>query len=442
MDGVGTEAVAKAWPYLGHADRFIRYAARVAIERQPLESWMAQLNAETRPLAIIEGVTALARIGKPVNRAAAFQLLDKLPKAQMSEPQLLTLLRAYQLAYIRLGKPEGDLLKAHQKALDQMYPSKSNTLNRELSQMLVALGSPSVVAKTVPLLSIALDDVTGETAKSLLERNAGYAAASEAAARSNPNRQQMWYAYTLREATVGWTPELRKAYFSWYPRTGGWKGGNSFRKFLDNMRNESLELVQDVAERKALDVLSAKSQQEAAAKMASAKGPGRAGTVDEVVTTTKAGLKGRNFENGKAMFSATLCLSCHRFNGDGGGTGPDLTGAGARYTMRDLAEHILDPSKVISDQYDSHVIETKDGGVVIGRIVVEENGKVFVAVNPFDLGTTMAVDEKEIASKKVHNVSMMPPGLINSLNPDELQDLLAYIMSAGNPQDKAFQAGK
>ena len=33
---------------------------------------------------------------------------------------------------------------------------------------------------------------------------------------------------------------------------------------------------------------------------------------------------------------------------------------------------------------------------------------------------------------------MMPPGLINTLNEDELKDLLAYLLSGGNPQDKMF----
>ena len=33
---------------------------------------------------------------------------------------------------------------------------------------------------------------------------------------------------------------------------------------------------------------------------------------------------------------------------------------------------------------------------------------------------------------------MMPPGLINSLNEDELKDLLAYLLSGGNDKDKMF----
>jgi len=34
---------------------------------------------------------------------------------------------------------------------------------------------------------------------------------------------------------------------------------------------------------------------------------------------------------------------------------------------------------------------------------------------------------------------MMPSGLIDILNQDEVLDLIAYIRSAGDPKDKAFK---
>jgi hypothetical protein len=40
---------------------------------------------------------------------------------------------------------------------------------------------------------------------------------------SHPNRQAIAYAYALREAKAGWTPELRKAFFGWFPRTAPWQ---------------------------------------------------------------------------------------------------------------------------------------------------------------------------------------------------------------------------
>jgi hypothetical protein len=45
----------------------------------------------------------------------------------------------------------------------------------------------------------------------------------------------------------------------------------------------------------------------------------------------------------------------------------------------------------------------------------------------------------EIKARKPYNVSMMPPGLINSLNPEELQDLLAYVLSGGKAEDPMFK---
>ncbi|MEO7318617.1 MAG: c-type cytochrome, partial [Chthoniobacteraceae bacterium] len=256
---------------------------------------------------------------------------------------------------------------------------------------------------------------------------------------SRPNHQAIDYAYTLRCATVGWTPESRKAFFAWFPRTREWKGGNSFTKFIDNMRTESLaNFVPDTAERAALDTMSKAAPPAPAANLTMPKGPGRAYTTDDVVALAKDGLHGRDFAQGKAMFAATLCVNCHHFAGEGGNIGPDLTGSGSRYTIRDLTENIVDPSKVISDQYGTEQIEKKDGGTVIGRVVSEENGKLSVMMSALAPDVHTAIATTEIKSRKPFNISMMPPGLINALNKDELLDLYAYLLSGGNAQDKAF----
>ena len=59
---------------------------------------------------------------------------------------------------------------------------------------------------------------------------------------------------------AGWTPELKKTFFSWFPRTHEWHAGNSFPKFMDHIRTEALaNFVTDAAERTALDDLSSKA---------------------------------------------------------------------------------------------------------------------------------------------------------------------------------------
>jgi putative heme-binding domain-containing protein len=107
--------------------------------------------------------------------------------------------------------------------------------------------------------------------------------------------------------------------------------------------------------------------------------------------------------------------------------------------LRDLVENILEPSKVISDQYESTLIEQQDGSVIVGRVAKEEGGQVHIAVNPFAPSETTAVPAEKIKERKPYPISMMPPGLINPLNLDEVLDLLAYLQSGGNPRDKAFE---
>src|SRR5204862_1516606 len=92
-------------------------------------------------------------------------------------------------------------------------------------------------------------------------------------------------------------------------------------------------------------------------------------TVEELVPVVEKGLTGRNFEQGRNLFGETKCFACHRFNNEGGGAGPDLTIVSGRFGARDLLESIIEPSKVISDQYAAVVITTTKGKQIMGRIV-------------------------------------------------------------------------
>lgn len=459
--------IAAAWPYLSHSDRYVRFAARVAIERLPVELWQEKALAETQPMALIEAMVALARAhghkvdpqaphskppagpsSEPIKNVspekAALQMemlksLSRLEGADLTVSQHLGALRALELILIRLGKPSPEVCEAIVEKLEPLYPSQDEGINRELCQLLIVLDSTKAPAKTLALMAQAKDDFQAVASDAVLSRNDGYANAARAAAGSRPNAQQMYYMFCLRNAKAGWTPELRKTFFSWFPRARTWKGGNSFKGFIENIRKESLACFVPESEVAAMDALSSKVEGADIPNYVAPKGPGRAWSVDEVVALTQGGLKGRNFKNGEAMYRSVMCATCHRFNGEGGSIGPDLTGSGNRYTLRDLMENIVEPSKVISDQYDSHEIVKKDGTTILGRIVVEENGKVFVMANPFAPNDQMAINESEIARKETRKVSMMPPGLINALNQDELLDLLAYLVSGGNDQDKVFK---
>ena len=169
------------------------------------------------------------------------------------------------------------------------------------------------------------------------------------------------------------------------------------------------------------------------------KGPGHAYTMKDTVPAMPAKLTGRDFARGKAMFTAAACVACHKVNNEGGGVGPDLSGAGSRYSIRDLLENIIEPSAVISDQFGSEQIERADGEAIVGRVVGEEDGELLIMANPFAPDDKTKVKLSAIKARKPFPVSMMPPGLINSLNEEELKDLLAYILSGGNESDAMFK---
>jgi putative heme-binding domain-containing protein len=160
--------------------------------------------------------------------------------------------------------------------------------------------------------------------------------------------------------------------------------------------------------------------------------------VDELVPVVEQGLKGRNFERGRQLFGETKCFICHRFHNEGGGTGPDLTLVSGRFGARDLLESILEPSKVVSDQYQAIVITLADGRQVTGRIVNLFGDGFQVNTDMLDPNKLENVNRKNIDSIKPSKVSMMPEGLIDVLTQDEILDLVAYLYSRGNRNAPMF----
>ncbi|MDX1637078.1 MAG: hypothetical protein R3281_03845, partial [Balneolaceae bacterium] len=88
------EAVSTAWPYLSDDDRFIRHAARVAVEAQPVESWSGKALTEMNPQARITAMVALARTGSESYRDKALKSLLELNVHALDAEQQLGYLRA------------------------------------------------------------------------------------------------------------------------------------------------------------------------------------------------------------------------------------------------------------------------------------------------------------------------------------------------------------
>lgn len=429
------------WPLLSHSDRFIRYAARVALEFQDVKLWEDRVLTEKNAEALLTSTVAFTHMAGVEKKSALTAALAKLDFKSLPEEQKLELLRAHQLVFIRLGQPDAASAAAVLKQLDEHFPSKTYSVDRELANVLIFLNSPTVIGKCLTLMNPKEEntDNTLAAAAEVIARNQGYGSTVAKILGNTPNLQQMHYAFALRNMRFGWTLEQRKQYFAWYQEAAKRSGGNSYQKFLVNMQKEALENASE-NERKLLAGAAVTIAPIKEAELPKPLGPGKESgySIDEVLALIGPGLKGRNFEAGARAYKASRCISCHRFDGDGGSTGPDLTNVAGRFSQKDLLESIIDPSKVISDQYKASIIELKNGKTISGRVLSEVDGKLTVLTDPVDHTKIMEIPLSDIEERTASTVSLMPKDLLKPLSKEEILDLLAYLLSRGNPNDASF----
>ena len=427
------EAITAAWPHLSSKDRFVRHAARVAVESQPVSEWAGRVYREADPQARITGAVALARRGGEPHRAPLLDSLMKLDPGKLTEPQFLGLLRAYALNFIRLGKPVESERQAVIAELDPFLPAKSADLNTELIRVLTYLKAPGVIGKTMKLI---VDRGAPEPPdwRELAGRNAGYGGSVLRILDNPPPTRELAYAFMLCNLKHGWTRSQRRDYFAFLNTAAKASGGNSYPGFLTNIREEALANCTD-EERMALnDITGEDFNPVPDFPIQPPVGPGREWTL----ATARGALRGKpDFERGRSLYFAIGCGACHRLAGLGGSVGPDLTSVPHKFDRDYLLEAIIDPSKDISDQYGSSVVTLKNGDQLMG-LAVEQGGEM--KLYPADVKVEpITIPLGDIQGVKQSPVSQMPAGLLNFLNPEEVRDLVAYLMSGGNPKDRAYR---
>jgi putative heme-binding domain-containing protein len=442
-----TDAVNFAWPYLNHADRFIRYAARIAIEHQPVAEWQEKAFNETDPIIKIQSFIAFARQGKPELQERMLQSLTSIDFQSLHEPQQIDLLRTFELIFSRMGMPKGATRTAAITYLDKQFPANTNNLNRSLSKLLVYLDAPDAVQKTMALMVTAKDDTTDQKtftqSSDLILRNPQYGLDIAGMLSKVPPAQQTYYATVLSEAKSGWTSPMQDEYFKWFYNAFQYKGGVSFVGFIDKARKKALAHVDKNKFRYfnslSGDSLVSKSGNSLVNRGIQPKGPGRDWELAEAVAVVDSATGTRSFEKGKAMFVASLCGSCHGMRGEGANIGPDLTQLGTRFSTKDMLEAIIEPSKSISDQYTATIFLLKGGNSVVGRLINQDNNKYYISQNPFAPQTLREIPKSEVTKTQHSDVSIMLPGLINRLSGEELKDLVAFLMSGGNKDHPVYK---
>lgn len=418
------DAIDAAWPHLGHNDRYIRFAGRIALEHQDPSLWRERALKESKPQASITALIGLIRASardqfhrKPtdpkVDPALLSQViasLDRIAWKKLTQPQQLELLRAYSLAFIRLGRPDDALRQRMIEKFDPFFPAKSRELNSELAQMLVYLEAPSAAPKLVAMLK-----------------------------KAPTQEEQMDYARDLRVLKTGWTMDQRNEYFQWFVKAGGFRGGASLAGFLRDMKADAISNLTETVRAELKPIIDTKPDKTPMFASLGERIVQKEWTVDELATALSKKMKGRDYDRGREIFGSVGCFACHRFNNEGGAIGPDLTGIAGRFNARDLLESIIDPNKEVSDQYAAIVIEKHDGTEVTGRIANLSDNNIMVNANMYDPNDMVRINRKDIKTIHPAKTSMMPTGLLNVLKEDEILDLMAFLLSRGERTNRAFK---
>jgi putative heme-binding domain-containing protein len=413
------------WPWLDSPDRWMRYAARTALEFRNAAAWQDRALAETNTSGGLTALLALARSGPPEIQRDLLLALKKFPLSGLTEEQQLLKLRILEVSFSRQGRPDPDLAKLAIEKLDAHYPAASEALNRELCQILLYLNAPDAITKTLTLLD-----------------------------KAPTQEEQTAYVLHLRTITNGWTIEQRKHYLSWFDKNRDniqhdpelikyfkdagrdYSDGASFPAYLASFKQDAIDTLTPAERDELAEFLPAENN--AAPDAAPPHKFVKEWHMEDIQPDLDQLKSGRSYAKGKEAYAAAQCILCHRFGKTGGSVGPELAAVSSRLTSRDILESILLPSKVVSELYQNTILTLKNGDDVTGRIVGETDQRLTVMTDPIK-STKVEVNKSEVTGRRLSKVSPMPEGLVNILTEDQILDLIAYLQSGGKKSYAAFK---
>ena len=153
----------------------------------------------------------------------------------------------------------------------------------------------------------------------------------------------------------------------------------------------------------------------------------------------------RNFTRGQQVFTKLACAQCHKLNkdsttlGNNLSIGPNLDEVIKKHKNdpKAILAEILEPSRKIEDKYKTVLILLDDGRSLNGNIVAEDQTSITIVTGPPQV-KEQKIMKSAIEFQRSSPVSIMPAALLNTLDKEEILDLLAYVISGGNAKDTAF----
>ena len=405
---------------LSDRDRWTRYAGRLALERTPRDEWEQLVLDEQDPIAGAEGLLALLRISANESDADSDSVancaLGFLAAGDLSTENELRMLRVFHLACAGLADGcSPSVRKQASEIAASRFPAPDERLNREYARTMAYAGDSPAIAGILA----ALPD-------------------------GNDNQPlQIHYVYCLREIKNGWTKNQKETLLSWFQKARHWRGGASFPGFINRLFDSSLDFFDEDEKQmayRAIPDFAPIEDLEAAGLVRKGSGYVRARVFarhkdsqalskqevfDHTILSPMIGRAGAS--RGKAVYEDE-CSRCHRFGDLGKDYGPDLTSIANRFKRRDMLEAVLWPSRTISDQYQSHIIETENNDILDGLILSEDPDQITIMLP--DADRPVAIPKERIRDRRLSSVSAMPDGLLDTYALGKIADLLAFLQQS------------
>ncbi len=388
------------WEQLDSEDEWLRFSARVALENQPLETWRERLGSAEDSRAMRMALLALARVGNVEDQPLILDKLSGLNWSALSSQDLLVPLRTLQLTLIRQGRPQSSNLDELSPKLSALYPHDSFAVNWLLAELLVEFRAPQVIERTLGLLEA-----------------------------SATQEEQIQFAKTLVRVKTGWTRESAQRMLAWLYRTRRLPGGKLVDTASRNLRSD-FELLLTESLRGELKAELARLDEplpEEALSSLPARPHVKNWTMEDLLEDVlNVRPEAHDVAAGHQALAAAACLRCHKFGDRGGQIGPDLTNVAKRFDGRALLESIIEPSKQVDPKYLNATYVLTDGRVITGRTVGVNKHQLTIEIDPLT-GRTQAINREEIEESVLTNMSPMPASLLNTLNREEILDLISLL---------------
>jgi cytochrome c oxidase cbb3-type subunit III len=141
-----------------------------------------------------------------------------------------------------------------------------------------------------------------------------------------------------------------------------------------------------------------------------------------------------NPDHGETIFFGKAgCSGCHMAAGKGGFIASDLTGYARTHNVDEIQNAIATPTPGGDRQARTVTVTTRAGEKYVGRIRNEDNFSL--QLQALD-GTFYFVAKSDLDRLEYNSQTLMPSDYVSTLGPEDLNDIVSYLMRMGNTGKK------